>query len=334
MTRVSVLIPCFNAAAHLEAALESVLRQTWEDVEVIVTNDGSTDASEEILRKYEARGIIVVRQQNQGQCAAANTAYKHCTGDLIKFFDADDIIAPDMIELQVKRLAGRRDAIALGEWRRFYGRKPDEGTFPRLAMYRDANPVDWIVQEWARARPMMQCGLWLIPRSIIEERGLWDERLSLINDFEYFARLLLGATEILYAPGAQMFYRSGLANSLSGQKSRKAVESAYNSLVWGTNYLLAAEDSPRTRLVSANVLLDFEYTYFPEHRDLRRMILRRVRELGGADLEPDGPPGFQRLRKFIGWRNARRVQRFAERLRMNRAARTRMNRSEKLNVIA
>ena len=124
-----------------------------------------------------------------------------------------------------------------------------------------------------------------------------------------------------FAPGARLYYRSGLRDSLSGQKSRTAVESAFLSLMLGTQHLLDAEDSPRTRRACANVLQNFDYTYYPAHADLRARVRARVAELGGADLAPHGPPGFQKLRRFVGWRAARRVQHLAEKLRLNRAAR-------------
>jgi glycosyltransferase involved in cell wall biosynthesis len=319
--RVSILMPCYNAESFISASINSLIAQTWKDIEIVVTNDGSTDSSASILARYSQHGVRVIHQSNRGQCAAANSAFRGCTGQLIKFFDADDIMEPDMIERQIKQLGGRTDAIAMGEWQRFYGEQPTDDTFPKLPMYRDARPVDWLVQEWANSRPMMQCGLWLIPRQIIEQRGLWDERLSLINDFEYFARLLTGASDIVYTPGARMHYRSGLPSSLSGQRSRKAVESAHLSLMLGTQHLLDAEDSSRTRKVCANVLQDFEYTYYPDHSDLRASMRARVRELGGSDLEPDGPPGFHMLKRFTGWKLARHVQRLAERRGWNGAAR-------------
>ena len=251
----------------------------------------------------------MIDQTNAGQCAAANRAFRESRSDLVKFFDADDVLAPDHVAIQVDRLGDRRDAVAMGEWARFYGDDPSEADFQPLPMYRDADPVDWLATEWSDARPMMQCALWLIPRDILDRAGLWDERLSLINDFEFFARVLLHAREILYAPGARLFYRSGLDASLSGRKSRAARESQALSLLLGTQHLLDAEDSPRTRHAAANVLQDFVYDVYPEHPDLRHKVADRVRELGGSTLPPSGPPGFQNLRRLVGWRLARRVER-------------------------
>src|SRR5262249_21883848 len=153
------------------------------------------------------------------QCAAANRAYRECTGDLIKFFDADDFLPPDHITLQVQRLGCRRRAVAIGEWSRFYAGDPYEPELPFLPIWREVSPVDWLSGEWNNAQPMMQCRLWLIPKRILEVSGLWDERLSLINDFEFITRVLCHADAVLFTAGARLHYRSGLLNSLSQTKS-------------------------------------------------------------------------------------------------------------------
>ena len=318
---VSILIPAYNAERYVAAAVDSALAQTYPRVEVVVVNDGSTDGTRGVLATYEGRGVRVIDQPNAGQCAAANRAFHESRGDLIKFFDADDILHPEHVARQVERLGPRRDAVAMGEWARFYGDDPDEADFEPLPMYRDADPVEWLATEWSTARPMMQCAMWLVPRAILDRSGLWDERLSLINDFEFFARVLTQADEILYTPGARLSYRSGLDGSLSRRKSRAARESQVLSLLLGTQHLLDAETSPRTRRAAAAMLQDFVYDVYPEHPDLRARVRARVAELGGSDLPPDGPPGFHRLRRLVGWRLARRAERLATFVRSARVSR-------------
>jgi glycosyltransferase involved in cell wall biosynthesis len=321
--KVSVIIPCFNAEKFIRPALESVLSQSYENLEIIVVNDGSTDQTSAVISEFKDPRIVFHAQANRGQCAAANAGYRLSTGEYIKFFDADDILDPDIIKLQLDRLNGRTDAIALGQFVRFFGEDYKSLKFPDLSMYVDATPVKWLTDEFSSSEPMMQCALWLIPREIIDRQGLWDERLSLINDFEFFTRILLGAREILYAPGAKIFYRSGVSDSLSGRKDRKSVESAFLSLMLGSDTLLAHENSPATRRACANVLQAFDYNQFPWHFDLRVRVRKRVKSLGGADLVPDGPPGFHALRPYLGWRLSRIVQLAAQSLRFNRASRLR-----------
>jgi glycosyltransferase involved in cell wall biosynthesis len=317
---VSICVPVYNAEDYVAEALDSALAQTWSPLEIIVVNDGSTDRTGEILDAYDEdyERVRVLHQENQGQCAAANDAYRAAKGDLIKFFDADDLLSPQFVEKQVLELEGSTKHVASAEWARFYD-DPAEATFEPEPVWQDMDPVDWLVTAWKDARPMMQCALWLIPRSVLEEAGLWDERLSLINDFEFFARVLVHTEGVRFATGARLYYRSGLDDSLSGQDSREHVESEFQSLMDGTQHLLDREDSPRTRRAAANMLQDFIYGRYPNHPDLRAKMRSRIEELGGSDLEPKGPPGFEMLRPLLGWRLARRVQRFAERNELTRA---------------
>jgi glycosyltransferase involved in cell wall biosynthesis len=306
---VSILIPCYNAELYIAAAVQSALDQTWPNKEIIVVDDGSTDESGKLAEKFSRRGVRVLHQENTGQCAAANRAYRESSGEYIKFFDADDLLEPRTIELQMDRLAGNQKSIASAEWGRFYN--DDLSTFcsnPQ-SVWRDMNALDWLIESWMDAQPMMQCALWLIPRSVLEHSGLWDERLSLINDFEFFARVLCHCEEVRFTPGARLYYRSGIKGSLSGRKSRIAVESAYCSLMTGTSHLLSKRQDRMAKLACANVLQDFIYTYYPEHPDLRSQVQTRVRELGGSNLPPSGPPRFKQLSKVMGWKLARRLQR-------------------------
>ena len=235
-------------------------------------------------------------------------------GRAILFLDGDDLIPSGHLTALDAALAGSETEIAFGQWDRFRS-DPNEAAFPPRRGYHDAAPADWLIEDWADARPMTQCGTFLIPRGLIERSGGWDETLSLIDDFEFFARLITASSGLRFAPEARVYYRSGMHGTLSGAKSRKAIESAVRSLMLGTSHLLARRDTPEARRVCANLLADFDYSYYPHHADLRARARDRARELGGATIGPDGPPAFQRLRPLIGWRAARQAQFLVERLR-------------------
>ncbi len=308
---VSVCMPCHNAGQYVAEALDSVLGQTYANIEIIVVNDGSKDSSAEVLERYRSRGIKVIHQENRGQCAAANRAFAESTGEYIKFFDADDILSPDFIKAQVSRLNGRYDAIVTARWGRFYN--DAIGTFKlnenTQHVWKDMEPTEWLVQSWRGARPMMQCALFLIPRKILQTTGLWDERLSLINDFEFFSRVLCAAEELLFCPEAVLYYRSGMQGSLSAQKSRYARQSECNSLLLGTAHLLAKRQDAEARLACANMCQHMIYDIYPQHADLAECLRQRIEECGGADIDPSGGWCFNKLRPVIGWKLARRLQR-------------------------
>lgn len=316
--QVSVCIPCFNAERYIGAALDSVLAQTYPNVEVIVVNDGSTDASGSLLEKFAPR-VHALEQTKKGAAAARNEAYRASKGDAILFMDSDDVIGPDHVRALMSKWDGCL-TVASAPWARFFNCS-SEARFDESYITEDMSGPDWLAQSWNNALPMMQPGMFLLPRALVEKFGGWDERLSLIDDFEFYARMIAASEGVRFAPDARLYYRSGVPDSLSGQKSRQAVESQFLSLILGTWHLLNAEDSPRTRRACANVLQSFEYEYYPNHKDLRDKIRARVAELGGADILPSGPPGFHRLRPWIGWKAARHVQLAAERMGLSGAAR-------------
>lgn len=101
MCKVSVIIPVYNTAPYLREALNSVITQTLNDIEIICVDDGSTDESLAILNDFAARDerILVVQQKNQGQSAARNTAMKYVHGDFVYFMDSDDILLSDTLNI-------------------------------------------------------------------------------------------------------------------------------------------------------------------------------------------------------------------------------------------
>jgi glycosyltransferase involved in cell wall biosynthesis len=315
--RISVLMACYNADRFVAGALESIRRQTHSNFEVIVVDDGSTDNSAAIVGRFVGDKVRIVRQQNRGAACARNEAFRHSTGDYVLFMDADDIVAPTHLQSLLQRASETRGCIALSRWARFQS-DPAEAQFPSRLTERDLPGPDWLELDWRAAQPMTQSGMLLLPRSLLEIHGGWDERLSLNDDFEFFARQISRCSGVRFAPDARLYYRSAVAGSLSGRKSRAAVESAYLSMELGTRHLLSIRDTSATRKICANLMKDFEYTYFPAHADLRAKARKRIAELGGSDLAPNGPPGFHRLRPWIGWKAARLAQRATAILKLRR----------------
>ena len=101
--RVSAIIPTYNRAALVTEAVDSVLAQTYQNVEVIVVDDGSTDGTQERLAQYGDK-IRVIYQQNAGPSAARNLGIASATGSLIAFLDSDDLWLPTKLERQVTLL--------------------------------------------------------------------------------------------------------------------------------------------------------------------------------------------------------------------------------------
>jgi glycosyltransferase involved in cell wall biosynthesis len=96
---VSIIVPIYNAEKYLDRCVESILSQTYTDIEVILVNDGSPDESESICRRYAAldKRVVLINQENKGLGGARNSGLKVAKGSYIGFIDADDAINPDMV---------------------------------------------------------------------------------------------------------------------------------------------------------------------------------------------------------------------------------------------
>lgn len=99
--RVSVIIPVYNSEKFLKESIESVIHQTYSDVEIIAVNDGSTDKSLEILQQYEDK-IIIISQENLGLAEAVNTGIKKMSGNWLKWLSPDDILCSNAVEILVE----------------------------------------------------------------------------------------------------------------------------------------------------------------------------------------------------------------------------------------
>ena len=109
MPHVSVIIPTYNSAAYLVEAIDSVLAQTYSDVEILVVDDGSTDDTPKVIKKYGDR-VRYLRQANSGVAVARNRGISESLGRYVAFLDADDTWLPVKLERQLEGLAGRLDA--------------------------------------------------------------------------------------------------------------------------------------------------------------------------------------------------------------------------------
>jgi glycosyltransferase involved in cell wall biosynthesis len=107
---VSVVSPCYNGEEYVGRMLDSILAQTYTNIEMICVDDGSTDKTAEIISSYSAKfaeknmSLILIRQNNQGQASAINNALKLVNGDYLCWIDCDDFLTPDSVKIKLNAL--------------------------------------------------------------------------------------------------------------------------------------------------------------------------------------------------------------------------------------
>ena len=114
--KVSVIIPAYNAEKYVKECLNSVLNQTYQNIEIIVINDGSKDGTKAILDEYTqaASNIVVIHTENGGVSRARNIGLDNVSGNYIMFLDADDLLVPNAVELLLQDLKNNNADIAVG----------------------------------------------------------------------------------------------------------------------------------------------------------------------------------------------------------------------------
>lgn len=226
---VSIIIPIYNAELFLAETIECTLKQSYQNTELILIDDGSKDGSYEIAKRYENNKITVVKQANKGASAARNHGIALAKGEYIQFLDADDFLHPEKIEHQINVLNSYSDLHLIGgTWQRFvknlddlYGDIAPE-TQGEIQYF---NKVNWLIN-----RPMMIPHTWLVSKKLISIAGPWNEEITLNDDGEFFYRVIAASSGVVIARKAATYYRSFNNASLSSRNGRKAMLSWIKSI--------------------------------------------------------------------------------------------------------
>ena len=126
--KITVIVPVYNVESYLRKCLDSIIAQTYKNIEIVVVNDGSTDASGEICKEFVEidHRIIYIEQENAGLSAARNTGLENMSGDYVTFVDSDDWIEQDYVETLYKKIVEYQADIAVGN---YYSFNESEGMF-------------------------------------------------------------------------------------------------------------------------------------------------------------------------------------------------------------
>ena len=217
MPDATIVIPCYNAAAYVEAALRSALDQTCRDIEVIAVDDRSTDATPQILDNWAARDkrLIVLRQAvNGGPSAACNAAYAIARGRWVTVLDSDDLYLPPRIERLVAEAEARgADMIADNLIQQDFDTGRDLGLhFPADEMARAAplGLLDMLSRDMPDRRGTSRLGFVqpLIRLDLLRRHGLrFSEEIRAGEDFLHYFECVAHGARFVVTPAAYYVYR-------------------------------------------------------------------------------------------------------------------------------
>jgi glycosyltransferase involved in cell wall biosynthesis len=304
---VSILIPLYNSGEWIEDTIQSVLNQTYPNIEIIIVDDGSSDNSFNVAKSYQTDKIKVIQQENKGACAARNKAFELSKGDYIVFFDADDLMSKDKIKNQMASVTQHGDDFVFSsQWVRFYDGL-DDLNYSKTPIDKSFDtPTDWFKISW-QDNLMGQTGIWLTPRNLIKKSGGWDESLTVNQDGEFFFRVLLNSRGIKFTEDAFTYYRSGLSNSISKGSSVINANSILKSYM-KYELILTKENNSEIRRALAYNYIKFIYTYSPQHKELLKIAWVQVKKLEIKEKWSFGGKNFKFVSRLIGFKNALKIR--------------------------
>lgn len=199
----SVVIPAYQVERYLETTLQSVYDQTEQDVEIIVVDDGSPDATADILRRQTDPRLRVIRQENQGECAARNRGMREARGTYIALLDADDAWRPNHLELARQALESYPEyGWYASRLRRVVGEELTRSDYEAPAVLHRLEAVNWYVEGCFHMLPSCV----VMRRNITEGSELFPPGIKMFGDNIGFSRLCRKYPMMLLSDAETMIY--------------------------------------------------------------------------------------------------------------------------------
>ncbi|HOW59379.1 MAG TPA: glycosyltransferase [Candidatus Omnitrophota bacterium] len=240
MPKVSVIIPTFNRAEYICDAIDSVLAQTYHDLEIIVINDGSIDDTEKALKKYGGR-IQYLYQNNAGVSAARNKGIKASRGEYIAFLDADDSWLPEKLSVQIPILEFNPKLGMVFSYLEImdeYGRRTGR-------MKPKQKPgIDFLTMLEAGSAMTSSC---LMRKRSLDAAGIFDESLAIYEDMDLFLRVV-NQFPALFVEKSLGCYREH-----SNQSTLDDVKNYKQQVKLAQKWMQISDDPKAQRLLSAKV---------------------------------------------------------------------------------
>jgi glycosyltransferase involved in cell wall biosynthesis len=312
---VSIIIPVYNSEKYIQACINSCIQQTYQNLEIIVVNDGSTDQSEGVILTIDDPRLIYIKILNGGAAEARNAGLKIASGKLIQFLDSDDMLEREKINAQVLmyQLHGD-DFLYSANMGTVSGdiRIKDEGYELYEKDFTAQEYYETLLRQFGK---YMTTGVWLVPKKLIDGTYGWDKLAGFNDDGEYIMRIILQSKGIKFCKAALFYYRRDVPDSLSKSLTSKNVYStwlySYSSYV--SNFKKTFELPVASEL--GWMALSVYYTEsYPHHPELLTECLRQMKALGFKKPYAHGGALFVKVAKVVGVFNALRIWRIKSKI--------------------
>lgn len=233
MDKITVIVPVYNVENYLEEAINSVISQTYKNLEILIIDDGSTDNSSQICDKYAKKDIRikVFHQTNKGLSGARNTGLKNATGKYIMFLDSDDKFEPQACETMYKFIERTKADYAIGN----YINIDEDGSKWENPIFKKDTYKEFTlsIKDYEKSFYIMNSAVWnkIFRKSFLDSLNItFVERLP-AEDAIFTTTCFIKSKKVCYIPEVIYQYRQRYSNSISNSCSKKyfdGINKAYN----------------------------------------------------------------------------------------------------------
>lgn len=224
--KITVIVPVYNVENYLRKCLDSIISQTYKNIEIVVVNDGSTDASGEICKEFSEMDhrILYIEQENAGLSAARNTGLNNMSGNYVTFVDSDDWLEHDALDRLYGALKKENADISIGRYNSY-----DETRYVYMTYVTDPDDSLEVIEGKAimdrEGVEEVRNGNWTVAVLKLFKRELLQDLpfpIGKIAEDTYWTwKVLLRASRIVYLNRCVYWYRVGLSDTLSNTWSEK-----------------------------------------------------------------------------------------------------------------
>lgn len=270
-TLISIIVPVYNVERYIEECLDSLLNQSYKNIEIIIVNDGSTDRSDEIIKKYAILNpnIIYLQQKNSGQAKARNTALKYVKGKYVIFIDSDDFLNKNALEKMYNNINESNSQVCIAGYYEYYN-----STNKKKVIFKNNKTIlndNEIIEEVLNNRLQCLVSFKLFESKLLRECNFKFEVGRLFEDFFPILKAMTKANKVSVINEPVFYYRQRSDSSIRSKRISKVEDYFY-----ATSLVLDYINVNYKEVIKVNSLNNFKVSRFSY---MINLIVRNVKAI-------------------------------------------------------
>jgi len=305
---ISIIIPVYNAEMYISDTIISCIQQIYENIEIIIVDDGSTDNSYDVITGFTESRIHYYKKENEGASIARNYGISKSKGQLLQFLDADDLIDEYKIFHQVLLYLEFGDDYIYSSSMGTVSEKRKILETKYQLYETDFTPLNYYDTIYNHFGKYLTTGAWLVPLKLVKTTHGWDANAGLNDDGEFFMRIILNSKGIKFSRESKFYYRRDIPNSVTKKRNSKEV-----FVKWLYSYISYVEHfkqklpSDSARKLGRKALSVYYCCTFPDYPELLLECESQIKSLGFRGPSAYGGSKFIFIAKIIGVKNTLRI---------------------------